>query len=79
MTKDYHKKYYQENKERLRQQHLMYYAAHREELLEKAREKREQDPEAAKARWQEYYKKNKLRIKMKREMAKEQKESRDEN
>lgn len=75
MTEDYHKNYYKTNKERMQQQHSAYYQAHREEILEKSRAKREADPDKAKQQWQEYYRKNKLRIKMRREMLKEQKEN----
>ena len=74
MTEDYHKNYYRNNKERMQQQHSAYYQAHREEILEKSREKREADPEVARQRWKEYYEKNKLRIKMRRDMLKEKKE-----
>jgi hypothetical protein len=72
VNEDYHKEYYQKNKERMKQQHSMYYMAHREEILDRYHKRREADPDEAKRKWREYYQKNKLRIKMKRDLKKEQ-------
>jgi hypothetical protein len=72
MKEGYFKDYYEKNKDRMKQQHSRYYHAHREEILERIRKQREENPEEAKAKWKEYYAKNKLRIKMRRDAHKDE-------
>ena len=52
--KAYHKKYYQENRERILQRKRKYYLDNREEILQKDKERDIKDPERGKKHYQKY-------------------------